>query len=189
MASILKPAPRWLSVLLVVAYSAVFSAGVRVAFASGVHAGTPPLRLALHALCTVYAVELLLSLQNLCAMAGGWTFRELLFHHGLYIAGVQVLIINDDRWAPALAVSLLTAANEAALIAEALGAPPAIAALRRLYGFSIVSVLAATEVRCYVAVATAAPRLVATHAPLLAIGFHLDLLRMYVRRWARTRHI
>ena len=39
----------------------------------------------------------------------------------------------------------------------------------------------------YVFNETAAPRLVSTHVPLFAILYHLHLLRMYVRRWARTR--
>ena len=89
--------------------------------------------------------------------------------------------------APALAVSLLTAANEASLVAHVLGAPDRIAALRRLYGFSIIATLCATEAWCYADAITAAPRLVSTHVPLFAILYHLHLLRMYVRRWARTR--
>ena len=62
-----------------------------------------------------------------------------------------------------------------------------VAALRRLYGFSVITALCAAEISAYADGITAAPHLVSTHLTLLAILYHLHLLRMYVRRWARTR--
>ena len=189
----LQPPLRWLCWLILIAYIAIYFAGLRVAWLAisvgGVHAHWRPLRLSLHALCTVYTVELILSLVGYCAMSGGWTVRELFIHHGFFTLAVIWTLNGDaaDRWAPALAVSLLTAANEASLVAHVLGAPDRIAALRRLYGFSIIAALCATEAWCYADAITAAPRLVSTHVPLFAILYHLHLLRMYVRRWARTR--
>ena len=145
--------------------------------------------IAMHPEHQVYTVELILSLVGYCAMSGGWTVRELFVHHGFFTLAVIWTLNGDaaDRWAPALAVSLLTAANEASLVAHVLGAPDRIAALRRLYGFSIIAALCATEAWCYADAITAAPHLVSTHVPLFAILYHLHLLRMYVRRWARTR--
>lgn len=189
----LQPPLRSLCWLILLAYVTIFVAGVRVAWLAitfgGVHAHWRPLRLSLHALCTVYTVELVLSLVGYCAMSGGWTVRELCIHHGFFTLAVIWTLNGDaaDRWSPALAVSLLTAANEASLVAHVLGAPDRIAALRRLYGFSIIAALCATEAWCYADAITAAPRLVSTHVPLFAILYHLHLLRMYVRRWARTR--
>jgi len=56
---------------------------------------------------------------------------------------------DPDRvahWWPAMAVSLLTAANEALLIAEALGVPAWLASARRVYGFVIILALFTVEV-------------------------------------------
>ena len=155
----------------------------------GVDVNWRPLRLSLHALCAVYMVELILSLVGYCAMSGGWTVRELFIHHGLFTVAVIWTLNGDaaDRFAPALAVSLLTAANEASLVAHVLGTPDRVAPLRRLYGFSVITALCAAEVSAYADGITAAPHLVSTHLTLLAILYHLHLLRMYVRRWARTR--
>ena len=110
-------------------------------------------------------------------------------HHGFFTLAVIWTLNGDaaDRWAPALAVSLLTAANEAGLVAHVLGAPDRIAALRRLYGFSIIAALCATAAWCYADTRLRRRRASFRHVPLLLSCCHLHLLRMYVRRWARTQ--
>ena len=64
---------------------------------------------------------------------------------------------------------------------------PPLRSLCWLILLAYVTIFVATEAWCYADAITAAPRLVSTHVPLFAILYHLHLLRMYVRRWARTR--
>ena len=104
-----------------------------------------------------------------------------------------------------MATSLLTAANEALLIVEALEAPAWVGKARRLYGFSIILTLFLVEFGCYSAALLRA--VAAVQQPsfrlsqtfvcgvlgdaivLGAVYYHGDLLRMYVRRWIRKKTI
>ena len=198
-----------LSVLVFAAYSAIFVEAL--ACAADNVAGVQPneqLLQTLHHLCAIYAFEILLAaLCGWCVMAGGWTLSEIAIHHGLYVLAVMLNLQIPGAtvaWADALVVSLLTAANEAALVLVASGAPKWFASCRRLYGFSIVLLLLLAELRCYVRAVHdllasseslsallfgRSPEVLATNMPLLAICYHADLLRIYCKRWIRQlRH-
>ena len=87
-------------------------------------------------------------------MAGGWTCSELCMHHAPYMLAVSWCCTygaHAERWAPALAISLLTSANEGMLVAERVS--PTLARARRVYGFCVICALAVAEVRCYCVIA------------------------------------
>ena len=221
----LTQASRWLSLCVLSAYFFVFAEAI-VVISGPVSTLTMTLTLTLdqaerdflirvvHHLSAVYLLELALAaFAGVCTMAGGWTRLELLLHHGPYIVAVMMVIHAPgqydpnrvEHWWPAMATSLLTAANEALLIVEALEAPAWVGKARRLYGFSIILSLFLVEFGCYTASVLRAVAVV-QHASfhlsqkfvygvlgdaivLGAIYYHGDLLRMYVRRWMRKKTI
>ena len=163
-----------------------------------------PLIAAVHHLSFVYTLELLLAACGICAMAGGWVCSELVLHHLPYAVAVTwccACAAHAERWAPALAISLLTSANEGMLIAERMS--PTLAQARRVYGFCVISALALAEMRCYCAAMVASFTAPADYflsalwwadtaggsLALGAIWYHAQLLRMYVRRWAKKRSL
>ena len=141
-----KPPFRVLSAALMAYYVGVFAEALtvvreRLSADGELEQPTPLLCRSLNHLCAVYCVEMALAVYaGWCAMAGGWTRSEIWLHHGLYVVAVQLNLQLGcfARWADAGTVSLLTAANEAALVYVGLGAPAWVSSGRRLFGFSII---------------------------------------------------
>ena len=132
--------------------------------------------------------------------AGRWTVGELLFHHMPFAVTVFLAfwLLEDDQlsyWIRPLAISLLTALNEASLIGVSLGAPKWVVKARRLYGFGIVLFLAFAELVGIVQATWAAvlqgkaspPLLLITALVTCAFGYHIDLLARYISSWRKPK--
>lgn len=176
----------------------VFIEGLYVTFFSADGERARLLGSALPRLCLVYALEALLALgPGWCAM-DGWTCREVLDHHVPYIVAVAIAKSAGllAPWSATCCLTLLTSANEACLVLVALGAPEWLAKARRLYGFAIVLALAVSELAGYFArmveywragLKDALVPALCTQPMLGAMAYHLDLLRLYFRRWQKTK--
>jgi len=151
-------------------------------------------------LCCIYLVEAALAIgPGWCAMSPGWTLFDLLIHHVPYIGAVLLAFFGGHahRWTPPMAVVLMTPANEGMFIATALGAPECISKIRRLFGFVGITLLWTIE--CW----TLGRNLLlhwgsgqeASHlalVDLIALGgiwYHALLIRMYIKRWRKTRRL
>eukprot|EP00928_Gymnodinium_smaydae_P082181 TRINITY_DN6557_c0_g1_i1.p1 TRINITY_DN6557_c0_g1~~TRINITY_DN6557_c0_g1_i1.p1 ORF type:complete len:259 (+),score=61.37 TRINITY_DN6557_c0_g1_i1:202-978(+) len=149
-------------------------------------------------LCGIYIVEILLAvIPGWCAMSPGWTCFELLVHHGPYVAALCVALFGGHarRWTAPMAMVLLTPANEGMFIAVALGAPNWLCKVRRLFGFTGVTllfltetlVLARNQIANWQLGSAALSRALADQIVWGGIYYHALLLRLYIRRWMKTR--
>lgn len=150
-------------------------------------------------LCCVYLIETLLAVgPGWCAMSPGWTQFELFIHHVPYVAAVALAFFGGhaERWTAPMTMVLMTPLNEGMFIAQSLGAPEWIAKLRRAFGFGAICLLWLCEtwtfqrnlVIHYYIGWSAMPNVLADAVSLGGIYYHLVLLRLYVRRWMKTRN-
>jgi len=153
-------------------------------------------------LCILYLVESALAAgPGWCAMAPGWTRSELLAHHVPYVAAVAIAFLFGcaPRWVAPMCAVLLTPVNEGLFIVQSLGGPEWLAKVRRVYGFCVVAFVLSCETMVIlrntwmhwrgdwtwaVAIQTSLDQIAwgATH-------YHLKLLRLYIRRWKKTRSL
>eukprot|EP00928_Gymnodinium_smaydae_P082182 TRINITY_DN6557_c0_g2_i1.p1 TRINITY_DN6557_c0_g2~~TRINITY_DN6557_c0_g2_i1.p1 ORF type:complete len:282 (+),score=51.70 TRINITY_DN6557_c0_g2_i1:66-848(+) len=149
-------------------------------------------------LCAIYLFELLLALiPGWCAMSPGWTCFELLVHHAPYVAALCIAFSGDHayRWTAPMAMVLCTPWNEGLFIATALGAPSWLHKARRLYGFTGITALWLTETSVlvrnqFVHWQTGSDAIVPAITDQIVWGgiyYHALLLRLYIRRWMKTR--
>merc|ERR1719424_1298042 len=101
------------------------------------------------------------------------------------------------RWTSAMVCVLLTPANEGLFIAAGLGAPECTAKLRRLIGFVGICLLCAVEcwtllrneILHYQKGSESIGYMLADAIPLGGIWYHMLLIRMYLKRWSKTRSL
>jgi len=149
-------------------------------------------------LCLIYAVELAMALGPCwCAMSPGWTQFDLLIHHAPYVGAVSLCFFGGhaQRWTAPMVMVLLTPSNEGMFIATALGAPDWINKFRRVFGFCGITALWCTEswimlrnhiVHYQIGRDAMWPTLI-DQICWGGIYYHFLLLRMYIRRWKKTR--
>lgn len=150
-------------------------------------------------ICGIYLIESLLAIgPGWCAMSPGWTLFELLVHHVPYVSAVAVAFCGPvERWTAPMAVVMLTPANEGMFIAQCLGAPAGLAKFRRLFGFSVVSLLFIVETwtifrNLGIHWKIGGPAAIDAVLDQIAWGgiyYHALLLRLYIKRWMRTRSL
>mmetsp|Transcript_14482 Transcript_14482/g.36643 ORF Transcript_14482/g.36643 Transcript_14482/m.36643 type:complete len:222 (-) Transcript_14482:82-747(-) len=149
-------------------------------------------------LCCIYIIELLMAFgPGWCAMSPGWTRFELLVHHAPYVSAVCLAFFGGhaERWTAPMTLVLLTPANEGMFIAQSLGAPDWLAKVRRLFGFCAICLLWACEtwvllrnsVSHWQMGRDSLPSAMADQVTWGGSYYHLMLLRMYVKRWKKTR--
>ncbi|KAL1518472.1 hypothetical protein AB1Y20_002763 [Prymnesium parvum] len=210
----LEQTPAWLSKCVLFAYLFVYGETLAIighVVSARRHHDALVVQ-AVHHLSMIYLLEVALAaVYGMCTMTGNWTRSELILHHAPYVLAVMMVIhvpgeYDKDRithWSAAMVASLLTAANEALLIVEALGAPPWVGRARRVYGFSVILSLFSAEISCYISalsrayVVWAHPSfrlsqsyvlgVAGDHVVTGAIYYHSKLLMMYIRRWCRTK--
>ncbi|CAE7877797.1 unnamed protein product [Symbiodinium necroappetens] len=150
------PSHTWISWCILLAYLAVFVEGV--ALLANDHYGPeilPRVSAAQFHLCSIYVLEVAIALgPGWCAMSPGWTSGELIAHHVPYTFTVMLCFAlnQQHKWTLPLVVVLLTPLNEGLFIANSLGAPGTQRAVRRAYGFSVIVLLIATEIRTWIKV-------------------------------------
>jgi len=151
-------------------------------------------------LCGIYVLESLLALgPGWCAMSPGWTLFELLIHHVPYVGAVLIAFSGShaERWTAPMAVVMLTPANEGMFIAAQLGAPDWVAKFRRLFGFTGISLLWMCETwtlfrNLAIHWRNGWPAAISAVLDQIAWGgiyYHALLLRLYIRRWKKTRSL
>lgn len=149
-------------------------------------------------LCGIYVVESLMAVGlGWCAMSPGWTKFDLLVHHVPYVAANALAFLGGHayRWTAPMAVVMITPLNEALFIAMALGAPDWVAKYRRLFGFIGITLLFSIEtwvqLRNHIVHLHMGQEglqfLIVDQVAWGGIVYHALLLRMYVRRWKKTR--
>merc|ERR1712113_760703 len=102
---------------------------------------------------------------------------------------------HAERWTAPMTLVLLTPANEGMFIAQSLGAPDWLAKVRRLFGFCAIFLLFCCET--WVLIRNTVWHWQIGQAALWSACvdqvtwggsyYHLMLLRMYIRRWKKTR--
>lgn len=149
-------------------------------------------------LCCIYILEMLLAVgPGWCAMC--WARFDVLVHHGPYVAATWLCYWGNhaSRWTAPLVIVLLTPANEGMFIAHTLGAPEWLAKFRRLFAFSCVLALWLCEtwtvlrnlVLHWQIGKDATMNAILDQVSWGGIYYHAMLLRLYIKRWQKTRCI
>lgn len=198
----LPPPPwKWLSWLVFLLYIGVFTEAVRLFLrqrfsildddedVSRVFRG-------LGVLSSIYLLEVIAAVgPGWCCMSPGWSQHDVLQHHLPFLACVSALFALGlpVLWVSAMRVVLFTALNEGLFIAASLGAPEWIGKVRRIFAFTVITILLIAETTCIfknVAFHWARPgelHLVAfQNLGWLAAAYHGELLRVYIRRWQKN---
>lgn len=156
-------------------------------------------------LCCIYVFETAMVFTvGWCAMSPGWTRNDIFVHHVPYVLALVMVWCEGAlyRWLAPVVVVLLTPANEGMFVAVALGAPKELDKFRRLFGFFCVLILFIVEswtlarntlLHYQLGPYATTPSGSALKNAVLdqlcwgGICYHALLLRMYVRRWKKTR--
>jgi hypothetical protein len=197
---LLKPPCAACSWTIFFAYLGVFAQAVwTIAFITDEARRTEHLKRVTSQMSLIYATESFAALKlGWCAM-DGWTCMDVLIHHVPSIVAIflGVALNLPGQWWLVAWIGCLTSLNEGLFIVISLGAQGWVAKGRRLYGFTIVTMLMLAESYSYIIqmmkyfqagiLGESFYFALATQPALGAIYYHADLSRLYIRRWKRTR--
>lgn len=194
-----RPPHVWISWLVMAAYAAIFVQSVALFLGDAVNGvWTRQVFRVVHQMWGIYAFETLLAVgPGWCSMSG-WTALDVIIHHVPYIAATALAegMKYTSPWIDAFAISTLTALNEGLLVAISFGVPHWVAKTRRLYGFTIIILLAFYELKSWFL-----KMLYHWHAGMHNINFlyflvidqivlagfayHVSLIKLYIHGWRK----
>mmetsp|Transcript_77401 Transcript_77401/g.146013 ORF Transcript_77401/g.146013 Transcript_77401/m.146013 type:complete len:226 (+) Transcript_77401:108-785(+) len=197
-----SPPHAWISWLVMAAYVAIFVQSVILYLGDAVNGvWTRQVYGVVHQMWGIYAFEVVLAVgPGWCCMSG-WAALDVIIHHVPYIAATALAegMKHTAPWIDAFAISTLTALNEGLLVAISLGVPDGVAKIRRLYGFSIISLLAFYELKSWFFQMLyhwhtgvndkfdLLCLLVVDQIVLAGLAYHISLVQLYIRGWRKRR--